>query len=235
MKNYDAAKAYIHKYFFETDSAKVSEYDHYYTALIYQALEDKANMYNHYNEALKLVNDQSMIKRWAILKSVSDSYLKDKEFDNAIKYYDQYLACKPDVNSDDMEGVAKIYSKYADEDQARKAEFIKKAIEAYHAMGQRFPIQSTYAAYQCATMNNKLDKNGEKGLAKPDYQKVVELLEAKADRTKGEDTMLKYSLHYLMSNAFLYGKNKALAKEYANKILAIDPDYAPAQQIRDLK
>lgn len=47
--------------------------------------------------------------------------------------------------------------------------------------------------------------------------------------------MLKYSLHYLMSNAFLYGKNKALAKEYANKILAIDPEYPAAKQIRDLK
>ena len=235
LKNYDAAKSYIHKYFYETDSAKVSEYDHFYTALIYQALEDKANMYAHYDKALELVNDQSMIKRWAILKSVSDSYLKEKEFENAIKYYDQYLACKPDVNSDDMEGVAKIYSKYADEDEARKAEFIKKAIAAYHAMAEKFPVQSTYAAYQCATMNNKLDKNGEKGLAKPDYQKVVELLEAKADRTKGEDIMLKYSLHYLMSNAFLYGKNKALAKEYANKILAIDPEYPAAKQIRDLK
>ena len=235
LKNYEAAKSYINKYFNETDSVKFSEYDHFYTALIYQALEDKANMYEQYNKALELVNDQSMIKRWAILKSVSDSYLKDKEFDNAIKYYEQYLACKPDVNSDDMEGVAKIYSKYADENESRKVEFIKKAIEAYHAMGEKFPIQSTYAAYQCATMNNKLDKSGEKGLAKPDYQKVVELLQDKADRTKGEDTMLKYSYHYLMSNAFLFGKNKALAKEYANKILAIDPDYTPAQQIRDLK
>ena len=235
LKNYDAAKEYIHKYFFETDSAKISEYDHFYTALIYQALDEKENMYAHYDKALELVNDQSMIKRWAILKSVSDSYLKDKEFENAIKYYEQYMACKPDVNSDDMEGVAKIYSKYADEDEARKAEYIKKAIEAYHAMAEKFPVQSTYAAYQCATMNNKLDKNGEKGLAKPDYQKVVELLESKADRTKGEDIMLKYSLHYLMSNAFLYGKNKALAKEYANKILAIDPEYPAAKQIRDLK
>ena len=235
LKNYDVAKSYINKYFNETDSAKFSEYDHFYTALIYQALEDKANMYTHYDKALEMVNDQSMIKRWDILKSVSDSYLKDKEFENAIKYYDQYIACKPDVNSDDMEGVAKIYSKYADEDETRKAELIGKAIEAYRAMGEKFPIQSTYAAYQCATMNNKLDKTGEKGLAKPDYQKVVELLENKADRSKGEDTMLKYSYHYLMSNAFLYGKNKPLAKEIANKILAIDPDYAPAQQIRDLK
>jgi len=235
LKNYDAAKAYIHKYFNETDSAKFSEYDHFYTALIYQALEDKENMYAQYDKALELVNDSSMIKRHAILKSVSDSYLKDQQFENAIKYYQDYLACKPDLNSDDHEGLAKIYSKYADANEAHKAELVAKAVEAYHVMGEKFPIQKIYAAYQCATMNNKLDKTGEKGLAKPEYQKVVELLEGKADRDNSENTMLKYSYHYLMSNAFLYGKNKALAKEYANKILAIDPDYAPALQIRDLK
>ena len=89
LKNYEAAKSYLNKYFNETDSVKFSEYDHFYTALIYQALEDKANMYEQYNKALELVNDQSMIKRWAILKSVSDSYLKDKEFDKAIEYYEQ--------------------------------------------------------------------------------------------------------------------------------------------------
>jgi len=235
LKKYDAAKSYIHKYFNETDSAKFSEYDHFYTALIYQALEDKANMYAEYDKALALVNDSSMIKRHAILKSVSDSYLKDLAFDNAIKYYQDYLANKPELNSDDQEGLAKIYSKWADNDEARKQELIGKAIEAYRAMGEKYPIQAIYAAYQCATMSNKLDKTGEKGLAKPDYQKVVSLLENKADRDNSENTMLKYSYHYLMSNAFLYGKNKALAKEYADKILAIDPDYAPAQQIKDLK
>ena len=235
LKKYDAAKAYIHKYFNETDSAKFSEYDHFYTALIYQALEDLENMYIQYDKALELVNDSSMIKRHAILKSVSDSYLKDQQFDNAIKYYNDYLACKPELNSDDMEGLAKIYSKYADADEARKPELVGKAIEAYRAMADKFPVQSIYAAYQCATMNNKLDKTGEKGLAKPDYQKVVDLLANKADRDNSENTMLKYSYHYLMSNAFLYGKNKALAKEYADKILAIDPEYAPALQIKDLK
>lgn len=235
LKKYDDAKAYIHKYFNETDSAKFSEYDHFYTALIYQALEDKDNMYAQYDKALELVNDSSMIKRHAILKSVSDSYLKDQAFENAIKYYQDYLACKPELNSDDQEGLARIYSKFADADETRKAELIGKAVEAYKAMGEKFPIQQIYAAYQCATMNNKLDKTGEKGLAKPDYMRVVELLENKANRDNSENTMLKYSYHYLMSNAFLYGKNKPLAKEYANKILAIDPEYAPAQQIRDLK
>ena len=235
LKNYDAAKAYIHRYFNETDSATFSEYDHFYTALIYQALEDKANMYEQYNKALELVNDQSMIKRWAILKSVSDSYLNDQEFENAIKVYQDYLACKPDLNSDDHEGLAKIYSKYADFDETKKAEMIAKAVAAYREMGEKYPIQNVYAAYQAATMNNKLDKNGEKGLAKADFQRVVDLLASKADRDKSENTMLKYSYHYLMTNAFLYAKNKSLAKEYADKILAIDPEYAPAIQVRDIK
>ena len=236
LKKYDEAKAYIHKYFNETDSAKFSEYDHFYTALIYQALEDKANMYEQYDKALELVNDSSMIKRHAILKSVSDSYLKDLEFEKALKYYNDYMACKPELNSDDYEGLAKIYSKNADAvADAQKPALISKAVDAYRTMGEKFPVQAIYAAYQCASMNNKLDPNMTKSLAKPDYQKVVSLLESKADRDKSENTILKYSLHYLMSNAFLIDKNKPLAKEYANKILAIDPEYGPAQQIKDLK
>ena len=234
LKNYEAAKAYIHKYFFETDSAKVSEYDHFYTALIYQALEDKANMYTHYDKALELVNDQSMIKRWAILKSVSDSYLKEKNFENAIKYYQMYLDCKPNLNFDDEEGMANIFSKYGDADATKKKEMTTKAAELFATLAEKYPVQVVYANYMRASLMNKLDDNMKNNLAKADYQKVIDLLSAKADRTKGEDTMLKTSYHYMMFNAFT-NKNKALAKEYANKILAIDPNYAAAQQIRDLK
>ena len=234
LKNYDAAKDYIHKYFYETDSAKVSEYDHFYTALIYQALEDKANMYAHYDKALELVNDQSMIKRWAILKSVSDSYLKEKEFENAIKYYEQYLACKPNLNFDDEEGMANIYSKYGDADPAKKKEMTSKAIEIFGTLAEKYPIQVVYATFMRAGLNNKLDDNMKNNLAKADYQKVVDLLANKADRTKGEDTMLKTSYHYLMYNAFL-NKNTAGAKEIAEKILVIDPEYKSALEILKLK
>ena len=234
LKNYEAAKSYINKYFNETDSVKFSEYDHFYTALIYQALEDKANMYDQYNKALELVNDQSMIKRWAILKSVSDSYLKDKEFDKAIEYYEQYLACKPNLSFVVEDGMANIYSKYGDADASKKKEMTTKAADLFATLAEKYPIQVVYANFMRAGLMNKLDDNMKNNLAKADYQKVIDLLSAKADRTKGEDTMLKTSYHYMMFNAFL-GKNKALAKEYANKILAIDPDYAAAQQIRDLK
>ena len=234
LKKYEAAKEYIHKYFNETDSAKFSEYDHFYTALIYQALEDNANAYQQFDKALELVNDSSMIKRWAILKTVSDSYLKEKAFEKAIQYYNEYLACKPDVNFDDHEGLANIYSKYGDADPAKKAEMLQKAVDLFRAAGEKFPIQQVYATYMAASNVNKLDDNMKNSLAKPDYLKVIELLGNKADRTGGENTMLKTAYHYMMFNSYI-NKNVAGAKEYADQILAIDPEYKPALEIKNLK
>ena len=234
LKNYDAAKAYINKYFNETDSAKFSEYDHFYTALIYQALEDKANMYAQYDKALELVNDSSMIKRWAILKSVSDSYLKDQEFEKAIKYYEQFIDSKPDMSFDDHEGLATIYSKYGDAIPEKKLEMMNKAIALYRTLAEKYPIQEVYATYMRASLNNKLDDNMKNSLAKPDYLKVIELLGNKADRSKGEDLMLKTSYHYMMFNSYI-NKKVADAKNYADKILAIDPEYKPALEIKNLK
>ena len=234
LKNYDAAKSYINKYFNETDSAKFSEYDHFYTALIYQALDEKANMYDHYNKALELVNDSSMIKRWDIQKAISDSYLKDQEFENAIKYYNDMLACKPNVNFDDYEGLANIYSKYGDAVPDKKAEMIQKAVDLFREAGQKFPIQQIYATYMAANNVNKLDDNMKNSLAKPDYLKLIDLLGNKTDRSRGEDTMLKTAYHYMMFNSYI-NKNVPGAKEYAEKILAIDPEYKPALEIQNLK
>ena len=234
LKNYDAAKAYINKYFNETDSAKFSEYDHFYTALIYQALDEKGNMYDHYNKALELVNDSSMIKRWAIQKAISDSYLKDQEFENAINYYNDMLASKPDVNFDDHEGLANIYSKYGDAVPEKKAMMIQKAVDLFRAAGEKFPIQQVYATYMAANNVNKLDDNMKNSLAKPDYMKLIDLLSNKTDRSKGEDTMLKTAYHYMMFNSYI-NKNTPGAKEYADKILAIDPEYKPALEIKNLK
>ena len=234
LKNYEAAKSYINKYFNETDSAKFSEYDHFYTALIYQALEDNANAYKQFDKALELVNDSSMIKRWAILKTVSDSYLKEKEFEMAIKYYNDYLACKPDVNFDDHEGLANIYSKYGDADPAKKAEMLQMAVDLFRAAGEKYPIQQVYATYMAASNVNKLDDNMKNSLAKPDYLKVIELLGNKTDRSRGEDTMLKTAYHYMMFNSYI-NKKVAEAKEYADQILVIDPEYKPALEIKNLK
>ena len=235
LKNYDVAKSYINKYFNESDSVTASEYDYYYTALIYDALDDRANAKKAYHQALDNVNESSMIKRWTILKTLSDSHLKDNDFENSIKYYEDYLASKPEVKVDDYEGHAAIYAKWAEgADDAKKAELTNKAADVYSAIADKFPVQKAYATYKRAELRNKLDKNMEQRLAKAEYSQVVDLLGNKADRSKSENTMLKYSLHYLMFGSYL-DKNIPAAKEYAEKILAIDPEYKPALEIQNLK
>ena len=234
LKNYDAAKSYLQKYFHELDSVKFSEYDHYYAALIHDKLGDKANALDSYQKALDLVDEQSFIKRWTILKTMSDSHLQDNEYDKAIKYYQEYLASKPETKVDDYEGLAGIYTKYAENDEAKKTEMLNKAADVYATIGEKFPVQKAYASYKRAELINKTDKEMAQRLAKNDYQQVVNLLSSKADRSKSENTMLKYSLHYLMFSAYL-DKNIPGAKEYAEKILTVDPEYKPALEIQNLK
>ena len=236
MKNYDAAKNYLKMYFNEIKDVEFSEYDHYYAALIHEALGDKDNAKSSYHKALSLVSDSSMIKRWDILKTLSESHLKDNDFENAIKYYHEFLDTKPGKKVDDDEALAGIYVKWAENtEEARRPEVIGKAIDVFNKMSEAYPVQKAYCTYKIAELKNKwLDNNMEKRVAKADYQQVVELLSAKADRSKSENTMLKYSLHYLMFGSYL-DKKIADAKSYAEKILAIDPEYKPAQEIQNLK
>ena len=237
LKNYDAAKNYIHRYFNETDSAKFSEYDHYYTALIYNALNDKENAYKQYDRALELVNDSSMIKRWDILKAVSDNYVQDKNFPNAIRYYRDFLAAKRNATMNDWAGLGSLYSKQSDEaeDAAGKEEALLQADGVYKDMYEKFADAAEYATYMRANINSKLDPDSKKGLAKPYYEKLAEMLSSKAEKSKSDISMLTTAWHYLMAYNFLQKNDKATAKEYAAKILEINPDYAPAQQIRDIK
>ncbi|MBQ3698303.1 MAG: hypothetical protein II886_00170 [Prevotella sp.] len=237
LKNYDGAKKYLDKYFNEIDKDSVtySEYDHYYAALIHEALEDKANAKASYHKALELVSDSSMIKRWDILKTLSTSHKKDGDLENAIKYYQEFLACKPEVKVDDYETLADIYTSFANEaDDATKKSLYNKAADVYKTIADKYPVQKAYAAYKRAEIINKTDKDMAGRLAKADYQQVVDLLGDKADRSKSENTMLKYSLHYLMFGAYL-DKDIPGAKAFAEKILTIDPEYKPALEIQNLK
>ena len=174
--------------------------------------------------------------KWAILKTLSDAYLKNKDFVKATDYYKQMLAAKKELTYDDEEGLANIYTKDGDAsgDAAKKAEMIKKADEVYAALIQKYPTQEVYSTYMRANLNNKLDNNMEKALAKPYYEKLASLLSSRTDRTKGQDTMLKTAYHYLMFNAYI-NKNVDGAKAFAGKILQIDPEYKAALEIQALK
>lgn len=233
LKNYETAKRYIYKYFYETDNPHFSEYDHLYASLIYRQLKDFKNSISHCEKALKLVNDSSMIKRWTVLKTASDIQIDVKNYESAIKYYQEYMDCKPNLSPNDYDRKAKLFTKYAEADENKKTEMYKKALNTYRQIGKRFNNQIVYSTYMCGTINSKIDIDGKKELAKADFKMVIDILTQKFELSPDEKVMLKYAYHYLMFNSYI--NNRAgEAKKYAVKILAIDPEYKPALDMMDL-
>ena len=82
----------------------------------------------------------------------------------------------------------------------------------------------------------ELDRDMKKGLANADYQKIIDLLGNKTDRSKGEDTMLKTAYNYMMFYNINKGDKNSIAeaKSFAEKILVIDPENETAKKIKDL-
>lgn len=170
-------------------------------------------------------------------QSVPKPTLNESYFESEIQKYKDYFANNPEAKIEDYEEFAGVYAKWADEAYgAKKKELFKKAAEVYSMIGEKFPDNyvKAYAAYKRAELINKTDKDMQGRLAKADYQQVVDLLGNKVDRSKSENTLLKYSLHYLMFSSYL-DKNIQLAKDYARKILTIDSEYSPAINILNLK
>ena len=167
-------------------------------------------------------------------KSLAESYLEQKDFNNAIKYYQEYLDSNSELTFEDEEGFANIYIKYSAEKKSKRKEYINKALEIYKNAAIKYPERKIYATYKCAELKNRLDDNMKMRIAKAEYQEVATMLSQKTNRSEDENTMLKYSLHYLMFCSYL-DQDISEAKQYAKKIIAIDPEYKVAHDVLNLK
>ena len=234
MQNYEEADKYCYKFYNESDSANVTDLVTFYSGIINEGLGKNDKALEYYMKTLDMTSDTSFIKAPQVLQKIVSAYKANNDFPNAILYFEKLSDSKPEKSFDDLEGLAVLYSKYADFDESKKKELLTKAADIYRKAGDQFEFQKVYAIYMAANTINKLDDNMKQNLAKNDYLKIIELLCDKADRTSGENTMLKTAYHYMMFNSYI-NKNVPGAKEYAEKILVIDPAYQPALQIKGLK
>ena len=101
-------------------------------------------------------------------------------------------------------------------------------------MIEEFPNYKNYGNYMRAQVNANLDPDSKKGLALPFYEELANSLESKADRAASETQMLKQAYFYLMVYQFNVKKDKVNAKNYAAKLLQIDPENEAAKQIQKL-
>lgn len=241
-KDTQTALEYADRLFNKSDSAHITadDYAYYGTALQQAKQWDEAlAKFEKANEELKS-DEGAMVTSTILLKNMSDVYKEKGDFDKSIEYLEKSINSKKEQTLDDYDNLGGLYVNIAGNktkagDAAGAAEAFKKADEVYGKMMEKFPNYANYGNYMRAQINANLDPDSKQGLAKPYYEKLVTSLEAKADRANSENAMLKQAYFYIMVYQYNVAHDTAASKEWAAKLLTIDPENEVAKQVQSLQ
>ena len=234
--NYDKAIDYADRLFNKSDSANISYMDYVYYGNALNGLKRHDEAIAMYNKALDQEFDNKD-KRAGVIKTLSDAYKGTKDYENAIKYYEKYLNEVSKASANDHAGLGQLYVQHANniEDAALKLEKFKKADEVYASLLTKYTDIEDYVAFQRARIGMYMDPESKEELAKPHYEKLVELLGDKAERDNTDNVRLIEAYRYLISYYLITKDDKNTAKQFAAKLKEVDPENETAKQVLELK
>lgn len=235
LKDYESALAYADALFNKSDSAKYSYFDYTYygNALMGAKQHDKA--LEMYQKALSM-DIENKDKRAGVIKTISDAYSSLENYPEAIKYYEQYLQEYSTPTATDYAGLAQLYyfqaSKMTGDEMMAS---LKKSDELYGQLADKYEDAIEFATFWRARVNNAMDNDQQNGLAKPYYEKLIELYSTRTTLNNSDKSRLKESYLYLISYEARVANNMEAAKANAEKLLSIDPENAIAKQVLEMK
>ncbi len=232
LKNFEEAEKFGHNLFNNSDSAKISSVDYYYFGIVYDGLKMYDKAIEQYLQALSTTDESSLIKRENILKKLSDTYSEKQDFVNAIIRYKDYLGAVAKPSANDYAALGSLHMQHgASLTGDAKTEAFKKADAAYADLAQRFEDAADYATLMRARANVQLDPETKEGLALPYYEKLIELISPKSDYSASDKARLIESYRYMIAYYYITKDDKDKATEFAQKLIAIDPENAIAKQL----
>jgi len=227
MKQYDKAMSAATQFFnssdrHETDSIEAKGYsylDYIYYGYILNAGGQYEEGIAQFNKALTIQGGD----RNDILLAISKAYEKIGRYPQAVDYYKQYMEKLPaeEVTAFVVYELGRLYyaqgtnEKETKELTPEKTEALHLADHTFARVAQMRP-DSYLGCYWQARTNVALDPETTKGLAKPYYQRVIEMTEQKGGSQLTE--AYKYLAYY-----FYVKKDWANTQKYIDKILDIDP------------
>ena len=233
--NYDKALDYADRLFNKSDSANISYMDYVYYGNALNGLKKHDEAIAMSKKALEQEFDNKD-KRAGVIKTLSDAYKGIEDYPNAIKYYGQFLEEVSKAAASDYHGFAQLHVKHANTlEGAEKDETFKKADAIYGDMASKYADIDDFIAFQRARIGMYMDPESKQELAKPHYEKIVEVLGAKAERDNAENSRLIEAYRYLISYYLITKDDKATAKQYAQKLQEVDPENDTAKQVLELK
>ena len=229
LKRYDEAATIADTFFNKLKDVNYSGLDYRYYGALLNATKDYAGAVTQFEKAYEL--DTASIE---LLQQISEAYNNSGNYDKGIETYKKYCDLLP-AEEKTAENIFTLAGMYYDQGTdtvnvtlEKRQLALQEADTLYAQVSELAPDSYTGYFYRGHT-RSAMDPETTQGLAKPYYEKVVELLLAKNDPRYNRVLITCYS--YLGYYFMLQGKPEdyAVSKEYWNKILAIDPNNALAK------
>lgn len=237
LKKWDDALMYADALFNKSDSAKFSYYDYTYYGNALSGAQQHDKAVEMYQKALQQEDMDNKAKRAGVIKQLSDAYKAQEDFPNAIKNYEEYLNTVEKASANDIAALAQLHLQHANKKTTpeEQAECFILADKTYQDLENKFKDAAEYATFMRARVNGYMDPDQKKGLAKPYYEKLDQLIGGKDNKDATDKARLTESYRYLISYYFVIQDNKDTAKQYAQKLLEIDPENEIAKQVMESK
>jgi tetratricopeptide (TPR) repeat protein len=234
QQKFEDALTWGDRLFNKSDSANFNDFDYTNYAQAHIGVGKYDDAIALYRKGMEVSNaDQDAVNN--LRKEISDAYMQKGEFDQAVAEYRLYLDGTSKKTASDYSALAEMYYKHAaDQEGEDQKNSIREADKIYAEIEGMFANNVDVLAYvlnRRGTLNVILDPDSKDGLAKPIFEKLMQLMESKEDRTKADNTKLVTSYRYLMSYTLLVQDDKQGARDWAEKILTVDPENEQAKQV----
>lgn len=223
LKRYDEAKAIADKFFNQLKDVNYSGLDYRYYGALLSATDDYMGAIAQYEKAYEL--DTTAVE---LLKQISDAYIGNHDYEKGIEAYQRYVDALPE-GEETLEHTFQLAGLYYDEGTSEDTikvtpEMRKAALEmadTLYAKVCELAPESYSGFYYRANTRSAMDPETTQGLAKPYYEKVLELVLPKNDPRYNRVIIVcyKYLGYYYMLQS-----DYPTSKDYWNKVLSIDPN-----------
>ena len=232
LKKYDEAVKYADVLFTKVDKDSVKlkdiDYQNYGKALYGNGQFEEAIA--KFNEALAQPADDKSLHA-DLYKGISDSYKSLKDFPKAIDSYKQYLEANANADATDWAGLGILQNSYARTLQGdEKIAALTVADQTYAALIEKFADAEEYALWQRGRINAQIDTDLSKGLAKPYFERLAELIKAHETIDDTDKARLFDAYSFLM-RFNVKDKDSKTAYEYAKKLQELQPNDAEIQKV----
>lgn len=233
LKRYDEAEKAADAFFNASDNADYSCLDYRYHGALLSALKKYDQAIEEYGKALE--KDESQVDLW---REIADAYELKNDYTQAIaaykKYYDSLAQDKK--TSENLFQLGRLYygeGTSSDDtlavQPADRMAALQAADSVFALVAEQAPDSYLGDMWRART-HSAMDPETTEGLAKPYYEKVVDVLLAKNEPRYNSALIECYSY---LGYYYLLKSDYATSKEYWNKILAIDPTNATANKALD--